>query len=71
MSRVFQMPAVNERQFHTIIAALRFYQLRGLRVALPLVYDIASNLGQVASLESEGIDDLVELLNFKSEERED
>ena len=55
---------VSEREFHTILAALRCYQEY---LAVHLIYpdydDIASNLGQVVPLESPEVNALFDRLN--------
>ncbi len=58
---------VNEREFHTILAALRFYQghdqceLNGRSEAIDA---IATNLRTVIALDDQGIDQLCEQLNL-------
>jgi hypothetical protein len=50
---------MNDRTLHTLIAALRFWQLHEGTHPSPLV-DVASNDGEVDPLSSEEIDDLIE-----------
>ncbi|EMH74942.1 hypothetical protein EHI8A_145660 [Entamoeba histolytica HM-1:IMSS-B] len=50
---------MNERTLHTLIAALRFWQLHEGQHPAPLV-DMASNDGEVDPLSSKEIDDLIE-----------
>ena len=50
---------MNDRTLHTLIAALRFWQLHEGQHPSPLV-DVASNDGEVDPLSSEEIDDLIE-----------
>ncbi len=50
---------MNDRTLHTLIAALRFWQLHEGQHPSPLV-DVASNDGEVDPLSSKEIDDLIE-----------
>ncbi|NMY91868.1 hypothetical protein [Pseudomonas oryzihabitans] len=50
---------MNDRTLHTLIAALRFWQLHEGQHPAPLV-DVASNDGEVNPLSSKEIDDLIE-----------
>ena len=49
---------MNERTLHTLIAALRFWQLHEGQHPAPLV-DVASNDGEVNPLSSKEIEDLI------------
>src|SRR5690242_1415530 len=60
---------VSEQEFHTILAALRFYEERGQGEPANRsnwIHDLATNGGQVISLDDAGIDDLCERLNLDS-----
>ena len=60
---------VTRREFHTLLAALRLYQVRrqcGPTEFSAWIEDIASNGGQVDSLDATGIDRLCERLNTDS-----
>lgn len=50
---------MNDRTLHTLIAALRFWQLHEGQHPSPLV-DVASNDGEVEPLSSKEIDDLIQ-----------
>jgi hypothetical protein len=57
---------VSEREFHSILAALRCYQdYLNSHPIYPDYDDIASNLGQFVPLESGEINALCERLNFE------
>lgn len=59
---MIRMPPVTEQEYHTIIAALRCYQYEGQ--GDPSWHDLATNHGDVTSLDDAGIDELVEQLNL-------
>jgi len=57
---------VIEPEFHTILAALRYYQERGLGKATnrsARIEDLATNGGQVVALDAAAIDQLCERIN--------
>ncbi len=58
---------VSDQEFHTIIAALRFYQEMGQGEPANRsddIHDLATNGEETVSLDAEGIDDLTERINF-------
>lgn len=58
---------ITDREFHTLLAALRFYQEMGQggpAERLPWIDDLASNGGKTVPLDFGGIDALCERLNF-------
>lgn len=57
---------VSAREFHTVLAALRYYQAQGQGEPgnrSQEIEDLASNLGQVQPLTKEEIDRLCERMN--------
>lgn len=57
---------VSPEEFHTIIAALRYYQVKGM--GNPVfrsdgIHDLATNGGEVTSLDDDDIDELIERIN--------
>ena len=57
---------VNEPEFHTILAALRYYQAQGQTdpdLRSQAIDDVATNGGQVSALDAQGIDALCERIN--------
>lgn len=63
---MFTIEHITDQQFHTIIAALRFYQQMGQGDPdnrSDWIHELATNSGEVISLDDEGIDDLVEYIN--------
>jgi hypothetical protein len=65
-----KIPDLDEQQFHTVIAALRFYQEKGQGDPFnrsDWIHNLATNGDEVTSLDDEGIDDLVEYLNTEAE----
>lgn len=58
---------ITDRDLHTLLAALRFYQelgQGGIAERFPWIDDLASNGGKVTPLDCGGIDALCERLNF-------
>lgn len=58
---------VHEEEYHTIIAALRYYQEGGQGDPFnrsDRIHDIATNVDEVTSLDDAGIDELIERLQF-------
>lgn len=58
---------VTPQEFNTILAALRYYQEKGMGVPLMRtndIHDIATNGGSETSLDTEGIDVLCERINL-------
>lgn len=65
---------VTDQELHAILAALRFYQERGQdgpANRTDAIHDIATNGGEMVSLDAAGIDELCERLNTESEENPD
>ncbi len=63
---VFTSTARSRVDLNTILAALRFYQERGMgdpHFRSDAIHDIATNGGDDVSMDSEAIDDLCERLN--------
>ncbi len=59
---------VNEREFHTILAALRFYKVQGQSDPTSrseAIDAIATNLRTVIALDDQGVDQLCERLNLE------
>ena len=68
-SMTYQLPPVNDSEFHTIIAALRLYQYSDMgepHNRTQVIHDLATDGGNCISLNDEGIDDLVVKLNTES-----
>lgn len=62
--------AVDEQQHATLIAALRYYQEQGMgdpNKRSDAIHDIATNCGEVTSLDDRDIDDLVDQLNVTTQ----
>lgn len=58
---------LSEVEFHTILAALRFYQRLGQGDPdnrAEAIQDLATNSGNSSSLDANGIDQLCEKINF-------
>lgn len=58
---------INDAEHATILAALRFYQEKGMGDPAnrsDAIHDIATNCDSVISLDAAGIDDLCERINF-------
>lgn len=65
---------IDGQQHATVIAALRYYQQQGLgdpAYRSTEIHDIATNMDEVISLDSDGIDDLVDHLQFQFSPDED
>jgi len=65
---------VADQEFHTILAALRFYQGRGQGEPVnhtDAIQDIATSGREVVPLDAAGIDNLCERLNTGHEEETD
>ncbi|MCI0640164.1 MAG: hypothetical protein L0Y72_24455 [Gemmataceae bacterium] len=65
---------VTNEEFHTILAALRFYQQNGQGDPAnrsDAIHNLATNLGQAISLDDAGIDELCEQLNTPVETKTD
>ena len=58
---------LNEREFSTVLAALRYWQSNPARRALP-EWDIATNAGVLEPLDDDEIDELCEQFNCGAEE---
>ena len=57
---------ITSQEHATVLAALRFYQARGQddhTNRTPSIHDIATNGGQVNSLDDQGIENLCEKIN--------
>jgi hypothetical protein len=57
---------ISEREFHTILAALRYYQVQGQSHTTrrpTWIEEIATNGGEVVALDADEIDKLCEQLN--------
>ena len=60
---------VSEAEFHTILAALRFYQQQGQGDPAnrsDAIHELATNADEVVSLDDEGIDQLCERINVRA-----
>lgn len=60
---------IDDQQHATILAALRFYQQNGMGDPAnrsDAIHDIATNMDQVISLDENGIDELVDQMQFTS-----
>ncbi len=56
------------QELNTVLAALRYYQEKGMGdpyCRSDYIHEIATNGGEDISLDSEGIDDLCDRLNFQ------
>jgi hypothetical protein len=61
---------VSRQEFHTILAALRFYQEHDQGEPanrMDAIHDIATGGGDVISLDDSGINELCERLNIESQ----